>query len=95
LDRGDEREFELYDDVDFYEQLLKEFLESGNDASVASGAAATKHIKRRKTVDRKASKGRKIRYHVQEPLVNFMQANDMEIPTWAERVFTQLFASHA
>lgn len=28
--------------------------------------------KRRKTVDRRASKGRKLRYHVHEKLVNFM-----------------------
>ena len=62
----------------------------------AGGAPSlSKQVKRRKNVDRKASKGRKLRYHVQEPLVNFMQANDAEVPTWAERVFTQLFASHA
>ena len=95
LQDGEAREEELFDDVDFYEQLLKEFLESGNDAGAAGAATLTKAVKRRKVVDRKASKGRKIRYHVQEPLVNFMQANDVEIPTWAERIFTQLFASHA
>jgi len=95
LDEGEAREPELYDDVDFYEQLLKEFLESGNDAGAAGVPSLSKQVKRRKNVDRKASKGRKLRYHVQEPLVNFMQANDVEVPTWAERVFTQLFASHA
>ena len=95
LDEGEAREPELYDDVDFYEQLLKEFLESGNDAGAAGAPSLSKQVKRRKNVDRKASKGRKLRYHVQEPLVNFMQANDVEVPTWAERVFTQLFASHA
>jgi len=95
LQDGEAREEELFDDVDFYEQLLKEFLESGNDAGAAGAATLTKAVKRRKVVDRKASKGRKLRYHVQEPLVNFMQANDVEIPTWAERIFTQLFASHA
>ena len=96
LDEGEARESELYDDVDFYEQLLKEFLESGNDAGVAGGpSVVSKQIKRRQNVDRKASKGRKIRYHVQEPLVNFTQANDVEVPAWAERVFSQLFASSA
>ena len=95
LDEGEAREPELYDDVDFYEQLLKEFLESGNDAGAVGAPSLSKQVKRRKNVDRKASKGRKLRYHVQEPLVNFMQANDAEVPTWAERVFTQLFASHA
>ncbi|CEG01860.1 Apoptosis-antagonizing transcription factor,C-terminal [Ostreococcus tauri] len=95
LDEGEAREVELYDDVDFYEQLLKELLESGNDAGITDGQTVVKQTKRRKNVDRKASKGRKLRYHVQEPLVNFTQANDVEIPAWAERVFAQLFASHA
>ena len=94
LDEGEAREHELYDDVDFYEQLLKEFLESGNEASAAAGGVS-RAVKVRKNVDRKASKGRKLRYHVQEPLVNFMQADDLEIPSWAERIFGQLFASSA
>jgi protein AATF/BFR2 len=81
-------------DVDFYEQLLKEFLEGGNEAS-AAGGGVSRAVKVRKNVDRKASKGRKLRYHVQEPLVNFMQADDLEIPSWAERIFGQLFASNA
>lgn len=94
LDDAEAREHELYDDVDFYEQLLKEFLEGGNEAS-AAGGGVSRAVKVRKNVDRKASKGRKLRYHVQEPLVNFMQADDLEIPSWAERIFGQLFASNA
>ena len=48
-----------YDDGEFYQQLLKEFLsrsgvEGGQGASGSAG-------KRRKVVDRRASKGRKIR----------------------------------
>ena len=67
-----------------------------NNAGVAGGVAVgAKQNKRRKNDDLKASKGRKIRYHGQEPLVNFTQANDVEIPAWAERVFSQLFASSA
>ena len=93
-DDAEAREHELYDDVDFYEQLLKEFLEGGNEAS-AAGGGVSRAVKVRKNVDRKASKGRKLRYHVQEPLVNFMQADDLEIPSWAERIFGQLFASNA
>ena len=56
-------------------------------------AAAAKPAKRRKVVDRRASKGRKLRYHVQQPLVNFCAPVDMEVPAWAEKVFGQLFAS--
>jgi protein AATF/BFR2 len=56
----DDRDPETYDDGDFYQQLLKELLESsGEGARAAAGARAPK---RRKVVDRRASKGRKIRW---------------------------------
>ena len=83
---------ESYDDFDMYEQLLKEFLESGNVDGDAPRSAA-KPAKRRKIVDRRASKGRKLRYHVQEPLVNFVSSIEEEVPQWADKLFTQLFAS--
>ena len=83
---------ESYDDFDMYEQLLKEFLESGNVDGDAPRNAA-KPAKRRKIVDRRASKGRKLRYHIQEPLVNFVSSIEEEVPQWAEKLFTQLFAS--
>ena len=76
---------ELYDDADFYEQVLKEFLES---AGAGAGlAAASKPAKRRKIVDRRASKGRKLRYHVQQKLVNFCAPVELEVPPWAEKIF--------
>ena len=66
----EEYDCETYEDAEFYQQILKEFLES---QSLTSGdIARAKKVKRRKLVDRKASKGRKIRYHVHEKLVNFM-----------------------
>ena len=86
------KDVESYDDFDMYEQLLKEFLESGNVDGDAPRNAA-KPAKRRKIVDRRASKGRKIRYHVQEPLVNFVPSIDEDVPQWAEKLFSQLFAS--
>ena len=89
---GERRVAELYDDADFYEQVLKEFLESAG-GGVAGAAAATKPPKRRKVVDRRASKGRKLRYHIQQPLVNFCAPVELEVPAWAEKVFGQLFAS--
>ena len=86
------KDIESYDDFDMYEQLLKEFLESGNvDGDTPRSAA--KPAKRRKIVDRRASKGRKLRYHVQEPLVNFVSSIEEEVPQWADKLFTQLFAS--
>jgi protein AATF/BFR2 len=85
---------ELYDDADFYEQSLKEFLESRGGGGGAAGLAAhaARPKKRRKAVDRRASKGRKLRYHVQQPLVNFVAPVEMEVPAWAEKLFQRLFA---
>jgi protein AATF/BFR2 len=94
----DERVAETYEDADFYEQALKEFLETrgaGSSPGAASVPAASKPPKRRKQVDRRASKGRKLRYHVQQPLVNFCAPAELEVPGWAEKVFTRLFASSA
>ncbi|GIL51371.1 hypothetical protein Vafri_7370 [Volvox africanus] len=58
----EERDPETYDDGEFYQQLLKEFLDKG----ILEGASVMpKGAKKRKLVDRRASKGRKLRYHVQ------------------------------
>jgi protein AATF/BFR2 len=94
---------EVYEDADFYEQALKQFLETrggfgsgaGSNRGPSFGVNSVKptNPKRRKQVDRRASKGRKLRYHVQTPLVNFCAPVDLEVPGWAEKVFTRLFAS--
>jgi len=83
-------DFETYDDTDFYQQLLKEFLENAADGGLGK-VAPVRPAKRRKLVDRRASKGRKIRYQVQEPLVNFMAPVDMPMPGIASNLFTALF----
>lgn len=44
---------------------------------------------RRKNIDTKASKGRKLRYHVQEKLVNFMAPEPRG--TWHDEMREQLF----
>ncbi|XP_066492179.1 protein AATF [Tiliqua scincoides] len=76
---------EIFDDDDFYHQLLRELIErktsylDPND-QVAMGrqwlAIQKLRSKIRKKVDRKASKGRKIRYHVHSKLVSFMAPID-------------------
>ena len=50
-----------FDDGEFYQQLLKEFLSRAGAGAGPGGAAAAPSQKRRKVVDRRASKGRKIR----------------------------------
>ncbi|GIL75458.1 hypothetical protein Vretimale_8087 [Volvox reticuliferus] len=84
----EERDPETYDDGEFYQQLLKEFLDKG----ISEGAATVaKGTKKRKLVDRRASKGRKLRYHVQEKLVAFMAPVDFPPPSFAANLFTNLF----
>ncbi|KAM4047301.1 protein AATF [Anomaloglossus baeobatrachus] len=72
---------EIFDDDDFYHQLLRELIErkttslDPND-QVAMGrqwlAIQKLRSKIKKKVDTKASKGRKLRYHVHSKLVSFM-----------------------
>jgi protein AATF/BFR2 len=47
--------------------------------------------KRRKAVDRRASKGRKLRYHIHEKLVNFATPVELQAPQFAPNVFANLF----
>lgn len=48
-------------------------------------------VKHRKEVDRRASKGRKIRYKVHDKIVNFMAPVTKETPAVAAELFTRLF----
>ncbi|NXK44405.1 AATF protein, partial [Chauna torquata] len=76
---------EIFDDDDFYHQLLRELIERKTSSldpndQVAMGrqwlAIQKLRSKIKKKVDRKASKGRKIRYHVHSKLVSFMAPID-------------------
>lgn len=67
-----ERE-EIFDDTDFYRILLKDLVDRRMaDSGAATGMKWTVvKPKIKKNVDTKASKGRKLRYHVQEKIQNF------------------------
>ncbi|KAM3854703.1 protein AATF [Vipera latastei] len=76
---------EIFDDDDFYHQLLRELIERKTSSldpndQVAMGrqwlAIQKLRSKIRKKVDTKASKGRKIRYHVHSKLASFMAPID-------------------
>uniref|UniRef100_F6YE22 Mediator of RNA polymerase II transcription subunit 27 n=1 Tax=Xenopus tropicalis TaxID=8364 RepID=F6YE22_XENTR len=76
---------EMFDDDDFYHQLLREVIERKTSSldpndQVAMGrqwlAIQKLRSKIKKKVDTKASKGRKIRYHVHSKLVSFMAPID-------------------
>jgi protein AATF/BFR2 len=79
---------ETYQDGEFYQALLSEFLESSTSQLTQK---LHKEPKNRKIVDRRASKGRKIRYHVHEKLVNFMTPDEADVPEYASRIFANLF----
>ncbi|GAA5841893.1 hypothetical protein JCM9279_003145 [Rhodotorula babjevae] len=95
---GKEVDDECFDDSDFYQQLLRDVVESRmldlDDATLtqlrhATALARGKKVK--KNVDTRASKGRKIRYHVHEKVQNFMIP--IEAGTWHEEQVDELFAS--
>jgi len=50
-------------------------------------------VKKRKLVDRRASKSRKIRYHVHEKIANFMAPVPMAVPPMAPKLFENLFGT--
>ncbi|KAK6121563.1 hypothetical protein DH2020_044693 [Rehmannia glutinosa] len=84
---------ELLDDSDFYQQLLKEFFETIDPSSSETAFYALKRLqtKKRKIVDRRASKSRKIRYNVHEKIVNFMAPRPTDVPPMASKLFENLF----
>ncbi|XP_065859189.1 uncharacterized protein [Euphorbia lathyris] len=84
---------ELIDDSEFYQQLLKEFFETVDPTSSEMAFYALKKMrtKKRKIVDRRASKSRKIRYNVHEKIVNFMAPRAVNIPPMAPKLFSSLF----
>jgi protein AATF/BFR2 len=90
----------IYDDADFYQLLLKELVDqrtmdsaSGttDGAGVTVRWAALKEAKTRKQVDRKASKGRKLRFTVHEKLQNFMAPEDRR--SWEQDAIDRFFGT--
>jgi protein AATF/BFR2 len=91
---------EIYDDGDFYEMLLKELVESGTADVLDPMDMTRKYLnmkklrkKRMKNVDRRASKGRKIKYVIHEKLVNFMAPQPNRYPQAYTETANQLFNS--
>ena len=90
----------IYDDADFYGLMLKELLEQRSADVNANGTSefvvqapwqVAREAKTKKVVDTKASKGRRLRYTVQEKLQNFMAPE--ERGEWGERQRDELFGS--
>ncbi|KAJ3814173.1 apoptosis-antagonizing transcription factor [Lentinula aff. lateritia] len=83
---------EIFDDTDFYQQLLRDVIDARNDAGTNDWMAVQKQKKAKKKVDTKASKGRKLRYDVHEKLQNFMAPIHVK-GTWHEEQIDELFTS--
>lgn len=92
----------IYDDADFYQLLLKELVDQrSSDAGAGADGAngdvptvrwtAVSEAKTRKQVDRKASKGRKLRFTVHEKLQNFMAPEDRR--GWEDEAIDRLFGT--
>ncbi|CAI5933411.1 unnamed protein product [Closterium sp. NIES-64] len=78
-----EWDMDSYDDTEFYQQLLREFLDSSHLEEL--GIASQQVVRRLrgskgKAVDRRASKGRKVRYAPMPALVNFMAPEPVHLP---------------
>lgn len=90
---------DIYDDADFYQLLLKELVDQRTVESAAEQSSAVasvmltanKEAKTRKVVDRKASKGRKLRFTVHEKLQNFMAPEDRR--GWEQGAIDRFFGT--
>lgn len=90
---------EIFDDNDFYRQLLRQLIESKTPADSLDSTALSRRwlevqklrSKMKKKIDTKASKGRKIRYQVHNQLIGFMAPIDT--CTYEEETKDALFAS--
>lgn len=90
---------EIFDDDDFYRQLLRQLIESKTSADSLDPLTLSRRwlevqklrSKMKKKIDTKASKGRKIRYQVHNPLISFMAPVDD--CTYEDNARDALFAS--
>ncbi|GLV40452.1 Apoptosis antagonizing transcription factor [Carabus blaptoides fortunei] len=94
----EEYDTEIYDDDDFYHQLLRELIEfKSTDVTdpvqMSRQWIALQNLrsKMKRKIDTKATKGRKIRYAVHSKLINFMAPIDNS--SWTDEAKTELYAS--
>ena len=97
--RVQEYDSEIYDDDDFYHQLLRDLIEY-KSSDITDPIQLSKQwiqlqnmrSKMKRKIDTKATKGRRIRYNVHNKLVNFMApitVND----TWTDHAKDELYSS--
>ncbi|XP_049876605.1 protein AATF [Pectinophora gossypiella] len=99
-DRKEDDEYipEIFDDSDFYHQLLRELIEC-KSADISDPVQLSRQwialqqmrSKMKRKVDTKATKGRKIKYVVHNQLVNYMAPE--KCTTWNEESTNELYCS--
>lgn len=97
--RTQEYDSEIYDDDDFYHQLLRELIEY-KSADITDPIQLSKQwiqlqnmrSKMKRKIDTRATKGRRIRYNVHQKLVNFM-APITVFDTWTDHAKNELYSS--
>ncbi|KAL1512582.1 hypothetical protein ABEB36_002152 [Hypothenemus hampei] len=100
IKQANEYDSEIFDDTDFYHQLLRELIEV-KSADITDPVQLGRQwiklqslrSKMKRKIDTRATKGRKIRYAVHSKLVNFMAPHDnrpISIEE-AQAVYTSLF----
>lgn len=94
---------DYYDDLDFYQNILKEMIDlksrTGKQTDPKLITMKIEHLKslqkqKKKVVDTRASKGRKIRYDVHEKIVNFMSPMNLTVDNkniWHKEMIDELF----
>lgn len=98
--RKDDDEYipEIFDDSDFYHQLLRELIEC-KSADISDPVQLSRQwialqqmrSKMKRKVDTKATKGRKIKYVVHNQLVNYMAPE--KCTTWTDESTNELYSS--
>ncbi|XP_008556908.1 protein AATF [Microplitis demolitor] len=90
---------EIYDDDDFYHQLLRDLIEQ-KTANITDPLELGRQFsklqsmrnKLKRKIDTRATKGRRIRYNVHNKLVNYMPAITVN-DTWSDLAKTELYNS--
>lgn len=83
----------IFDDTDFYRTLLTDLVDKRMAESSENGLLKiAAQQKKKKIVDTKASKGRKLRYTTQDPLVSF-DAPRPDVWSWNEDQAEELFSN--
>lgn len=97
--RVQEYDSEIYDDNDFYHQLLKDLIEY-KSSDVTDPIQLSKQIirlqnmrtKMKRKIDTRATKGRRVRYNIHTKLVNFM-APIAVYNIWTDNAKNELYTS--